>query len=254
MTKVLDSFSKEVIKSRKRVRNYGEVFTPEKIVKMMLDLPGIRGACQDLTATFLEPAVGEGAFLVEVLSRKMSMVAKNYNDTITRYENYSLLALSTLYGIELLEDNAQRCVMNMLQAYYEAYQRQARKHGQNPKPKVLESAKLIISKNIVQGNFLNQLSISGKPLVFSEWAPTNIHKNPKVLIVQRTEHTLMEILDQGRKNSSTDPHYKIVQKQLTLFSEEGATEPWARQIVYKPVRITDVYKEEREESNGLDGH
>ena len=72
----------------------------------MLDLPNIREACQNLTSTFLEPAAGEGAFLVEVLNKKINMIIKKYSDDLTRYENYSLLALSTLYGVELLEDNA----------------------------------------------------------------------------------------------------------------------------------------------------
>lgn len=78
----------------------------------------------------------------------MKMVVKNYGDDLTLYENYSLLALSTLYGVELLEDNAQKCVMNMYQVYYEAYQQQAIEHGAKVKNKVLDSAKLIISKYI----------------------------------------------------------------------------------------------------------
>src|SRR5690625_6585611 len=84
----------------------------------MLDIPEIKAACENLTATFLEPAAGEGAFLVAILERKLNMVAKKYNDDLTQYENYSLLALTTLYGIELLEDNAQICAMNMFQKYY----------------------------------------------------------------------------------------------------------------------------------------
>src|SRR5690606_18981805 len=90
-------------------------FTPKRTVNQMLDLPNIREACQNLTSTFLEPAAGEGTFLVEILKRKMQLVTNDFGNDLTRYENFSLLALSTLYGVELLEDNAQKCVMNMYQ-------------------------------------------------------------------------------------------------------------------------------------------
>src|SRR5699024_10436726 len=106
-----------IIKSKKRVQNHGEVFTPKKIVNQMLDMQGIQEACNQLTTTFLEPACGEGAFLVEVLKRKLSIIEERYNTTLEQYENYSLLALSTLYGIEILEDNTQECVMQMYQVY-----------------------------------------------------------------------------------------------------------------------------------------
>ena len=116
----------KIIKSKARVQKHGEVFTPRKIVNQMLDVPEIKEACENLTATFLEPAAGEGAFLIEILKRKLIMVSERYNDDLTQYENYSLLALSTLYGIELLEDNAQICVMNMYETYYDYYQKQAK--------------------------------------------------------------------------------------------------------------------------------
>src|SRR5690554_2062629 len=146
MEDLSNTTDEKIIKSKKRVQNHGEVFTSKRIVKKMLDLPAVREACLNLTATFLEPAAGEGAFLVEVLNRKMTMVTKKYNDDLTRYENYSLLALSTLYGIELLDDNAKKCAMNMYEAYYEAYLQVAREHGGKVKTRVLNSAKLIISK------------------------------------------------------------------------------------------------------------
>src|SRR5699024_12107836 len=90
----------------------------------MLDLPEIKEACENLTATFLEPAAGEGAFLVEILERKLGLVANKYNNNLIQYENHSLLALTTLYGIELLEDNTQTCVMNMIHKFYENYYQQ----------------------------------------------------------------------------------------------------------------------------------
>lgn len=253
MSSSSESANEKIIKSKNRVQNHGEVFTPKRIVKKMLDLPNIHEACQNLTTTFLEPAAGEGVFLVEVLNRKMKMVANNYGDDLTRYENYSLLALSTLYGIELLEDNAQKCVMNMYQAYYEAYQQQAIEHGAKVKKKVLDSAKLIISNNIAQGNFLTKLSANGNPIVFSEWQPINLRKDAKTIKVQRTEYTIEDILDGVEKESGKPSTHSVIVEQLDLFDlfdDEEMAETKEKRMKYVPVKITNVYTEEMEEVNG----
>lgn len=243
----------EIIKSKKRVQNHGEVFTPKRIVKKILDISTINEACKNLTSTFLEPAVGEGAFLVEVLNRKLNTVAKYYNDDLIRYENYSLLALSTLYGVELLEDNAQKCVMNMYEVYYEEYQKQAREHGENVKAKVLNSAKLIISQNIAQGNFLTKVSFNENPIVFSEWQVLNLNKKNKILKVQRTEYTLNDIIEGVKKENGEvlTNSEKVEQLNLfDLFEDEAIVRVEKKQMKYTIVRITDVYKEEMEEVNG----
>jgi|BioPla2DNA2_1021312.scaffolds.fasta_scaffold64267_2 hypothetical protein len=246
--------NEKTINNKKRVQNHGEVFTPTRIINKMLDLPAVREACQNLTLTFLEPAAGEGAFLVEVLNRKINIVGKNYGDNLTSYENYSLLALTTLYGVELLQDNVLKCVMNMYQAYYEAYQRQAGVHGKNMKGKVLDSAKLIISKNIVQGDFLTGLSYNGKPLVFSKWEATNLHEGTEILNIQRIEYTLHDIRRNIKKENDEDSTYlSKVAEQIDLFdlyTEQKVAEQGKRRVEYAPVEIVNVYKEEREEING----
>lgn len=253
MSDLHKSAMEKIIKSKKRVQNHGEVFTPKRIIKRMLDLPNIREACQDLTTTFLEPAAGEGAFLVEALNRKMKMVAINYGDDITRYENYSLLALSTFYGVELLEDNAQKCVMNLYQAYYEAYQDQVKRHGTKVKKKVLDSAKLIISSNIAQGNFLTKLSSNGVPIVFSEWKPVRFRKDFKTIRVQRTEYTIEDIIGGVKKESGAPLANSVKAEQLDIFDYldfEELEVKKVKRMKYIPVKITDVYKEEMEEVDG----
>lgn len=249
MSSSLESDNEKIIKSKQRVQNHGEVFTPKRIVKEILNMPNIREACQNPTSTFLEPAAGEGVFLVQVLNRKLKMVAKNYSEDITRFENYSLLALSTLYGVELLEDNAQKCVMNMYQVYYDAYLRQVSEHSSKVKNRVLDSAKLIISKNIAQGNFLTKLSVTGNPLVFSEWQVINLRKNTKTINVQRTEYTLEEILEGVKKENGVLSGYSFKEEQLDLFSliDEDINNVEEIKMKYIPVKITDVYKEEMEE-------
>ena len=245
----------EIIKSKLRVQKHGEVFTPKRIVNKMLDIPGLKDACENLTATFLEPAAGEGAFLVVILERKLNMVSEKYNKDLTQYENYSLLALTTVYGIELLEDNAQTCVMNMFQLYYDKYKEQVEHHGGELKDKVLDSAKKIISLNICNGNFLTRKSVDGNPLVFSEWQPINMRKTSKNIKIQRTEYTLDEIYENVKKENGRAIN-KFIQEpvQLDLFDfledESENINEFQKEMRYIPVKITDVYREEMEEANG----
>src|SRR5699024_12873358 len=103
-----------------------------------------------------------------------------YTTLFRSYENYSLLALTKLYGIELLEDNAQTCEMNMFQQYYDCYKEQIEHHNENMKQKIIDSAKKIISLNIVNGNFLTRKAKDGVPLVFSEWKPINLDRKSVV--------------------------------------------------------------------------
>lgn len=247
--------SEEIIKCKTRVQKHGEVFTPKRIVNQMLDLPEIKVASENLRATFLEPSAGEGAFLVEILNRKLNMVAQKYNDNLNQYENYSLLALTTLYGVELLEDNAQTCVMNMFQQYYDHYKEQTHHHRENIKQKVLDSAKKIISLNIGHGNFLTRKSIDGSPLVFNEWHPINLKKTTKNIKVQRTEYTLDEIYDNTEKASGkTVSPTKQTNVQLDLFDildDEIETDvEEQKEMQYTVVHITDVYNEEMEKVDG----
>ncbi|EEI59067.1 hypothetical protein HMPREF0352_2713 [Enterococcus faecium TX1330] len=244
----------EIIKSKLRVQKHGEVFTPKRIVNKMLDIPEVKDACENLTATFLEPAAGEGAFLVEILERKLNMVSEKYNRNLTQYENYSLFALTTLYGIELLEDNAQTCGMNMFQKYYDKYKEQVEHHNGELKEKVLDSAKKIISLNICNGNFLTRKSLDGSPLVFSEWKPINMRKTSNINI-QRTEYTLDEIYGSVKKENGRAINNLIQEPvQLDLFDfledESENINEVQKEMRYIPVKIIDVYKEEMEESNG----
>ena len=245
----------EIIKSKLRVQKHGEVFTPKRIVNKMLDIPEVKDACENLTATFLEPAAGEGAFLVAILERKLNMVSEKYNRNLSQYENYSLFALTTLYGIELLEDNAQTCVMNMFQKYYDKYKEQVEHHNGEIKEKILDSAKKIISLNICNGNFLTRKSVDGSPIVFSDWQAINIRNASKNIKIQRTEYTLDEIYERVKKENGRAIN-RLIQEpvQLDLFDfledESEKISEVQKEMIYIPVKIIDVYKEEMEEANG----
>lgn len=89
-------------RSDNRIKQTGEVFTPRPLVDEMLDkLPP--NLFTDPTKTFLDPAAGDGNFLVRVLQRKI-----DNGSTPTQ-------ALSTTYGVELMEDNVQRCRRRLLE-------------------------------------------------------------------------------------------------------------------------------------------
>ena len=233
--------AERIIKSKQRVQQHGEVFTPLKTVKQMLDVPGVKEACESITTTFLEPAAGEGIFLVEILERKLKKAVNQYGDSITQYEMYALLALSSLYGVELLEDNSQRCVMKIYRKFVDYYYKQLERTGSKVKDKVLDSASLIISKNIVQGNFLTRLNSFGTPIVFSEWKPIKYTNNR--ITIQRTEYTLDEIYEGTRKEDGQTSPYEPKLEQLSLFELEEETKVVEH---YIPCSILDVYKEEME--------
>lgn len=236
--------SEKLIKSKARVQKHGEVFTPSWMVQKMLDTEGVKEACEHLTATFLEPAAGDGNFLVAILRRKLAMVSEQYNSSIRQYTHYSLYALSTLYGIELLEDNAQLCVMNIFEVYKDFYEVAIKKHKDKQSENTLNNAKFIISKNIVQGNFLTRKLSSGEPIVFSEWEI--IKQTTTMIRVQRTEYSLDEIFSGNAKAAGTAFELAVEVEQMDLFSDfDLEPEPEKERLSqkYKAVYITEVYDE-----------
>lgn len=242
--------SKEIlIKSKKRVQKHGEVFTPSWMVEKMLDVDDIKKCCENLTTTFLEPSAGEGAFLTAILRRKLDMVAEKYSADINQFESFSLYALSTLYGIELLDDNAQMCVMNLYQEYYEFYFNIAQKFNVKLKKKVLDSAKCIIKLNIRQGDFLTQLTASGDVIVFCEWKMAKrITKQTKNIVVSRTEYTLQDIYSKKENKIGTlvNKRRPLINNQQSLFDCDEQLDIKPDKYRYISVKITEMYKEEME--------
>src|SRR6516164_11731445 len=102
-----------LIKSKKRVVDHGEVFTPPWIVEAMLDL--VKEETERIDSRFLEPACGSGNFLGRVLQRKLAAVELKFGKSDFEKRHYTLLALMCLYGIELLADNIAECQVNMLE-------------------------------------------------------------------------------------------------------------------------------------------
>lgn len=241
--------SEKLIKSKKRVQKHGEVFTPSWMVEKMLNSEGIKEACENLNITFLEPSAGEGNFLVAILKRKLEMVSNEYNNSLKQFENFSLFALSTLYGIELLPDNTNMCVMNLFETFKDFYLFILKEYDAKENNKVLESAKTIIKANIVQGNFLTRENASNEPIIFSEWKAINeLNKELTKIQVERTEYTLDEIYSGVSKENGLMANKPVIDEQLDLFSIDEYVELNEDEKSYKytTVNIIDVFREEIE--------
>ena len=185
------------VKSRERVREHGEVFTAEREVKAMLDL--VKDECENIDATFLEPACGDGNFLDEILRRKLGVCRKKYAQSAADYEKFSFLACTTLYGVDILADNVQRCRERLFATWCESFEvpgvtsrrgagpiqqvpgvtsrRGADKlaHPSDFHDRVARAVRFVFSRNILLGNALSMKRVDEQqrdlddPIVFTEW-------------------------------------------------------------------------------------
>jgi len=151
----------DLVRSRKRVADHGEVFTPEWLVNDMLDL--VKEESERIDSRFLEPACGSGNFLVPVLRRKLNTVQARYGKNEFEKRHFGLLALMSIYGIELLEDNTLECRGNLLDAFINLL----KITDSDP---IAEAARNVLSVNIVHGDALTMQTVAGEPIVFPEWA------------------------------------------------------------------------------------
>jgi len=171
------------IKSKHRVANHGEVFTHEREVNGMLDL--VKNEAERLDSRFLEPACGTGNFLVEVLNRKLAVLKQKYKKSQPEYEKYGVIVISSVYGIDLLEDNVEECRERLLKIFEKEYI-SLFKHEFNSK--YVNVLKFILSKNIVSGDALTMKDNKGKPLIFSEWSMP--YNDPRI---KRKEYSFKDI-------------------------------------------------------------
>ena len=150
----------QLVKSKQRVADHGEVFTPAHIVEAMLDL--VKDESERIDSRFLEPACGEGNFLKQVLIRKLATVHAKYGRNEFDRRHYALLGLMCVYGIELLEDNTQSCRENLIEIFMQFIN--------DPADMVWEqAARKVVEVNIVQADALTMRCPDGSHIVFPEW-------------------------------------------------------------------------------------
>ena len=149
-----------LIKSKKRVADHGEVFTPPWMVEAMLDL--VKGETERIDSRFLEPACGSGNFLVRVVQRKLAAVELKFGRSNFEKRHYGLLALMCTYGIELLADNIAECRANILEIL-------ADYSNIDESDDLYRAASHVLSQNLVHGDALTMRTPDGQPITFAEW-------------------------------------------------------------------------------------
>lgn len=149
-----------LVKSKKRVADHGEVFTPAWMVEAMLDL--VKEETERIDSRFLEPACGSGNFIVQILRRKLAAVELKYGKSDFEQRHYALLALMCIYGIELLTDNIAECRANVLDVFAEYL-------NLDEADDLYLAATHVLSENLVHGDALTMRAKDGQPITFAEW-------------------------------------------------------------------------------------
>ena len=203
-----------LIRTRKRVADHGEVFTPEWMVDAMLDL--VKEESERIDSRFLEPACGSGNFLVKVLKRKLCAVELKFGKSEFEKRQYALLGLMCAYGIEILEDNIIECRANMLEvlADYLRIDESDDLYG---------AASHVLSLNLIQGDALSMKGYDGAPITFSEWGYLGKGK------FQRRDFRL-DVLTGSSAFSA----------EGTLFSHLGKHEIFTPTKTYPPMTVRDL--------------
>jgi hypothetical protein len=149
-----------LVKSKQRVADHGEVFTPAWMVEAMLDL--VKGETERIDSRFLEPACGNGNFLVQVLRRKLAAVELKYGKSEFERQHFALLGLMCIYGIELLPDNMADCRENLLEIFADYL-------NLEPSDDLYRAAFFVLSQNLVHGDAMKMRACDGSPILFAEW-------------------------------------------------------------------------------------
>ncbi len=190
----------EQVKSKQRVADHGEVFTNEREVNAMLDM--VKQETEHIDSRFLEPACGDGNFLAEILRRKLAVVNQRCGKNVRDWEKYAFIAVGSIYGVELLPDNAADCRARLQLIVEESWHKATKADGDF---RFLDAIQYILSRNILSGDALTMLDIEGNPIIFSEWSLVTGDK------VKRRDFRLDEMLEGNGE-----------QEQFSLFGSSGS--------------------------------
>lgn len=201
-----------LVKSKQRVADHGEVFTPRWLVEDMLNL--VQAETERIDSRFLEPACGSGNFVVPVLERKLASVQRIYGKSEFEKKHYALFGLMCIYGIELLRDNAEECRANLLETFVSFLK--------IPNDDIWTAAATsVLNTNIVQGDGLKMTSATGETIVFSEWG----------------------YLGKGKYQRSDFLYDNLTQRSSfkgTLFDELKEHEIFTPSKIYPPLTVAQI--------------
>ena len=204
------------VKSKERVADFGEVFTNEREVNAMLDL--VKDETENIESTFLEPACGDGNFLIEVLRRKLKVVKERYGKNEEQYEKFSIVAVTSIYGVELLQDNVNACIERLFNFWNEEYIANCKSIQSDV---CREACRYILTKNILCGDALTMLKNDGTPIVFAEW------KLVKGSLLKRRDYELSKILEAEQM---------VDTEEYNLFNFDEDIEQATRESMDKPIK------------------
>ncbi|MCC8356908.1 MAG: hypothetical protein LJU34_03515 [Oscillospiraceae bacterium] len=159
------------VKSKQRVAEHGEVFTAEREVNAMLDL--VKQETERIDSRFLEPACGDGNFLAEILRRKLAVVRAKYKKSPPDYEQNAVLAVTSIYGVDILQDNVEACRERLFQIWDKEYTVHC---GREANDDCRRAVRYILERNILCGNALTLVQVDAagadtkEPIIFSEWS------------------------------------------------------------------------------------
>ena len=211
------------VKSRQRVSDHGEVFTAEREVNAMLDL--VKQETERVDSRFLEPACGDGNFLAEILRRKLVAAKKRATppkkQTIVplEFEKQSLIAVASLYGVDLLMDNVITCRQRLYDIWDSEYETIC---AGELSEECRAAVHFILSRNIVCGNALTLTCVDEQqqdtktPIIFSEWTlPFNDTR------IQRKDYSFTELM----QSATVEDNIRKT-GQMDLFADRnGEVEP-----------------------------
>jgi len=200
------------------VSDHGEVFTAEREVNAMLDL--VKQETERIDSRFLEPACGDGNFLAEILRRKLAVVKRKYKKSPIDYEKNAVLAATSIYGVDILQDNVNACRHRMFEIWDSEYQTVLKKEVNED---TREAVRFIFSRNIVCGNALSLKKVDAngndidEPIEFSEWAFVTGFN------LQRSDYTFDRLLagnEEGRDLFAKEHQTKPPElEQQSLFTD-----------------------------------
>ena len=186
------------VKSKQRVRDKGEVFTNEREVNAMLDL--VKQETERIDSRFLEPACGNGNFLIEILRRKLEVVKFRYKKSQWEYEKNALIAVMSCYGVDIMQDNVNECIERLYNLFVDYYKSLFKK---DIKQEYLDIVKFVLTKNILCGDALSMRDCENNPITFAEWAFV------KGSLVQRRDFKYEQLITNAENNTN----------QQTLFGD-----------------------------------
>jgi len=202
------------MKSKQRVTEHGEVFTPAWMVEAMLDL--VKEDTERIDSRFLEPACGSGNFLVQVLRRKLVAVELKFGKSEFEKHHYALFGLMCIYGVELLSDNIAECRFNLLEIFVEYL-------SLEEDDDLYRAAFYVLSQNLVHGDALTMLGNTGEPITFAEWGYLGKGK------FQRRDFRFDALTESA-----------ALSEEGTLFAELGKHEIFTPTRTYSPLTVKEL--------------